>query len=127
MKIIIDAYAWIEYLDGSESGLKIKEFLEKENEIFTLTLTIAEVISRAARVGADTGIAYNAIIYNSNIIDINRDIAREAGLIHAKIKKEIKDFGLVDSFLLVVANKIGAKIMTGDKHFKNIKNVIFIK
>ena len=127
MKIIIDAYAWIEYLDGSESGLKIKEFLEKENELFTLTLTIAEVISRAVRVGADTSTAYNAIAYNSNIIDINRDIAREAGLIHAKIKKEIKDFGLIDSFLLAVANKIGAKIITGDKHFKGIKNVIFIK
>ena len=28
-KIVIDAYAWIEYFEGSERGKKVKELLEK--------------------------------------------------------------------------------------------------
>ena len=46
---VIDAYAWIEYLIGSESGAKVHIILETESrEIFTCAVTVAEVISKVA-------------------------------------------------------------------------------
>ena len=126
MKYIIDSYAWIEYLDGSNKGDKVREVITENNEIFTVSLTVAEVTSRAKRKDKNVDIAYNTIIINSNIININSEMAKEAGILHAEIRKEIKDFGLADVFILLTARKLEAKIITGDPHFKNFKEAILI-
>ena len=127
MRYLVDSYAWIEYLDGTSNGLKVKEILTKNNEIYTLSLTIAEIISRTKRMEKDVDIAYKAITLNSKIIQINQENAKKAGLFHAEIRKKIKDFGLVDSLILVVAKDLNARIVTGDKHFRGMKSILFIK
>ena len=126
MKFIIDSYAWIEYLEGSSEGKRVKEILNSKNEIYTLSLNIAEVVSKVKRAGKDENLAYKSIIFNSKILDINPKIAKEGGIIHAEIREKIKSFGLVDSFLLVFSRKLGAKIITGDRHFKGFKEAILI-
>jgi len=126
MKIIMDAYAWIEYLDGTKKGLKVKEFLMQPNEIYTSSFTIAEVISRSKRQEKNTDLVYQALSINSKIIQITPKIARDAGLFHAEMHKKIRDFGLIDSLLLVLARRLNAKILTGDKHFKQFKEAIFL-
>lgn len=127
MKYLIDSYAWIEYLDGTQKGQKVKELLIKENEIFTLVLTLTEIISQAKRKEIDVEGIYTAILNNSKIIDITSETAKSAGILHAETRKKIKDFGLVDSLLVITAKRIDAKMVTGDEHFKNFKNIIFIK
>lgn len=126
MILVIDSYAWIEYLDGSEKGEKVKNFLIEQNNVRTNSITIAEVVSRAMRKGMDTAIAYQTLISNSSIINITSELAKEAGLLHAEIRKEIKDFGLADAFVLLTARKLNAKIVTGDPHFKGFKEAILI-
>ena len=126
MKFIIDSYAWIEYLDGSTRGKSIKDVLVENNEVYTISLTIAEVVSRAKRKNKDTTVAYETINTNSIIIDITPEMANEAGLFHATIREKIKDFGLVDSLIFIAARKLGAKIVTGDPHFKSFKETILI-
>lgn len=126
MNYIIDSYAWIEYLDGTKKGEKVKEVLTEQNLIHTSAITVAEVVSRAKRKDKDTVIAYQTITTNSNVININSEIAKETGLLHAEIKKEIKDFGLADAFVLLTARKLGAKIVTGDPHFKGLKEAVLI-
>ncbi len=49
MKCLIDSYAWIEYLDGTINGKSVRELLMQDHEFYTITLTIAEVISRIKR------------------------------------------------------------------------------
>ena len=63
---------------------------------------------------------------NSKIIDITSEMANDAGLFHAETRKKIKDFGLVDSLMLIAAHKLGAKILTGDAHFKGFREAILI-
>lgn len=127
MRYFIDSWAWIEYLDGKESGLKVKEILNKNQEVYTSVLNLAEVISKAIRNKQNTEIVHNAFNLNSRIIPISQEIAKEAGILHAEIRKDIRDFGLIDAFVLVLAKKLNAKIVTGDEHFKGFKNVVFIK
>lgn len=127
MRYLIDSYAWIEYLDGTSKGLKVKKILTSESEIFTLSLTITEIISRVKRMNKDVEIAYKAITSNSKVVQIDQETAKQAGLFHAEMRKKIKDFGLVDSLIYLTAKKLNAKIVTGDEHFRNIKEAILIK
>lgn len=126
MKYLIDSYAWIEYLDGTQEGLKVKKILNN-NESYTLTLNLAEVISKTKRTGKDPKISYKAIVSNSKIISINSEIAKDGGIFHAEIHEKIKSFGLVDCLLLMTARKINAKILTGDRHFKGFKEAILLR
>jgi len=127
MRYLIDAYAWIEYLEGSNKGKKVREILTSDNELYTLDLCIAEVISKIKRQQQNVIIAYKAITLNSKIISLGSEDAREGGLLHAEMHSKIKDFGLVDSLLLFIARKRNAKIITGDKHFKNMKEAVFLE
>lgn len=126
MKCLIDAFSWIEFLEGSSVGIKVKEFLEN-NEIYTSTITIAEVISKVKRNNNDTEIAYRAVNNHSKIIPLNDEIAKEAGLLHAEVYKEIKDMSMADCILIITARKINAKVITGVHHFKHFKEAILIR
>ncbi|MBS3080779.1 PIN domain-containing protein [Candidatus Pacearchaeota archaeon] len=126
MKCIIDAWAWVEYLEGTVYGTKVKEILEN-NEIYTSVITITEVISKVKRINKDVEVAYKAITTHSKIIPIHNDIAKDAGLFHADVYKKINDMGMADCILLITARRINAKIVTGDRHFKNFKEAILIR
>jgi len=127
MKIVFDTYAWIEYFKGSETGAKVKQIVEsKENEVFSSLITIAEVCSIFKRQDRDVEQAYSGITNLSKIFFINLEIAKEIGILHAEIREKIKDFGMADAIVLLTARKLGAKIVTGDPHFKGFKEAILI-
>ncbi len=126
MNYLIDSSAWIEYLEGSRGGEKVSEFL-KEGEIFSLSLIIAEVISKVKRSGKDFNLAYKIITSNSKVLEISPQIAKESGLLHAEIKKNKTNFGLVDAIILVSTRMLKANLVTQDNHFKGFKEAILIR
>jgi predicted nucleic acid-binding protein len=127
-KFIIDAWAWIEYFRGSQPGLKIDEILEDPStDVYTCAITVAEVISKTARDGQDVEAAYNMLLSNSDVIKIDEEISKQAGLIHRKMRQTKKDFGIADAYILALANKLEGKIVTGDPHFEGLDNAILIK
>jgi predicted nucleic acid-binding protein len=125
-KHVIDAYAWIEYLDGSESGKKVASIIESNDEVYTCAITLGEVVSKVARVGRNAKIAYDVLVSNSQMITVDEELSLQAGLIHCEMRKTIKDFGLADAYILAAARKLKSKIVTGDPHFQGIKEVIMI-
>ena len=127
MRVVFDTYAWVEYLKGSETGIKVQKILEsQENEIFSSVITIAEVSSISKRESKDVELGYTIINNLSKIHSITTELAKEAGTLHAEMRKKIKDFGMADSLVLLTARKLGAKILTGDPHFKGFKEAILI-
>jgi predicted nucleic acid-binding protein len=126
-KYVIDAWAWIEYMIGSEHGAKVKETLENEsNEIFTCAVTLAEIISKVGREGRNIEEAYALLLSDSQIINADEDLSKNAGIIHAQMRSKEKDFGLADAYVLASARKLKGKILTGDAHFKNLKEAVLI-
>lgn len=124
---IIDAWAWIEYLDGSEKGKKAAKVIDDfSNSLLTSSATVAEVISKFLRESKDIKIALNAINNLSNVIEVDNEIGVLAGKIHFEAKKKNKHFGMLDSFVVATAKKKKAKILTGDTDFKQFKDVVFI-
>ena len=125
---VVDAWAWIEYLIGSEYGSKVDAILEDEsNQIYTCAVTLSEIISRVAREGKDVEVAYSLLLSNSQIIDANEELSRSAGELHAEMRQKQKDFGLADSYVLATARKLKAKILTGDPHFKDLPEAVLTK
>jgi predicted nucleic acid-binding protein len=126
MKYIIDAFAWIEYLEGSSKGEKVSEILNSNHEILVLPITIAEVVSKIQRKNSKPEIAYQSIISKSKIIEMTPRVAKQSGLLHAKMRKKYKQFGIVDSCLIETAKEIKAKILTGDHHFEEFTEAVIL-
>ena len=126
-KFVIDAYAWIEYLDGSEKGEVVAEIIENdENEIFTSSATVAEVVGKVLRRNDDIKIALNHINNFSSIVNLTQEISVLAAQTHFEAKKKVREFGMLDAFVAATAKKIEAKILTGDKDFKHFKEAVLI-
>lgn len=126
MKLIIDAHSWIEYLNGSSAGEKVNQMLEEDNEILVLPITISEVIAKVKKNNGNVEIAYSSIIKNSKIFEPTPKIAKEAGLLYVETRKKNESFGIVDSLLITSAKFIGAKLVSGDNHFKSFKEAIML-
>jgi len=130
---VIDSYVWIEYFRGTKKGEIAKRYIEIENSA-TPTIVIAELsrkllyevlAKRETMEGRENKL--NFIKTSTLVIELNEEIAILAGEIDIERKKLIKGWGMADSIILATARVKGAKIVTGDQHFKDLKNnVIFI-
>ena len=132
-RYVIDAYAWIEYFKASEYGEAAKKYVESKYSA-TPTIVVSEIsrkLQREIEVGheSDEGRLKRLefIRATSQIVDLDFEIAAEAGKIDVERKKKAKGWGLADSIVLCTARNTKAKVVTGDEHFRGLDEVIFIK
>ncbi|MGQ0797904.1 MAG: PIN domain-containing protein [Methanobacteriota archaeon] len=123
---VIDSYAWIEYLDGTDRGARVARILEGRLERYTPTPVVAEVTSKALRTGRDAGVAWAAMKTLSIVLPLDAEAARSTGALHATYRKRISDFSLTDAVLLAFARRLDARILTGDPHFQGMRGIDFI-
>ena len=124
---VVDTYAWIEYLDGSERGKHVAIIVEDSaHKIYVSAATVAEVTSKFLRTGKNPSVAVHCLDTLSTSISLNREIALSAGEIHFETTRNVKDFGMLDAFVVATAKHVQAKILTGDSDFKSFKNVVLI-
>ena len=125
-RIVADAHAWVEYLGGTSRGMRLRDFLGGEAEVYTCAVTLAEVVSKAARTGKDHRTAYDVINGNSTIVDADEQLSYQAGVLHAEVRQTVHDFGLADAYVLACARRLDARVLTGDPHFAGIEDAIMI-
>jgi len=119
--LVVDSWAWIEYLSGSEMGKSAGKAMSDASELWTSVASVAEIVSKYRRAGMEDTLAVNAVTTLSKIGVPSLDDAREAGAIHAELKAKSRNFSLADSFALQLARKKGAKVLTGDTDFRGLK------
>jgi predicted nucleic acid-binding protein len=125
-KIIIDTYAWIEYFRGTQRGAMAKEHIESGQSL-TPTLVLAELSDKYKREDINSLEEDITFIKSvSELMPLTEDIAIWAGNINSKMKKSINGWGMADSIILATAQKIKADVLTGDQHFKSLKESIII-
>lgn len=120
-KYALDSWAWIEYLKGSNKGLRIKNEIEQNSELLTNSISVAEIISKVKREEMNVETAWNALTTLSKIIVCDDEFAKNAGLTHAETKKKVPNFSLGDAFVLYTARKFKAKVLTNDPDFSGLK------
>ena len=134
MKIVIDTYAWIELLIGSEKGNKVKELIENAEEVYTPSTVLAETARKFLREGTDEktiNIWLEIITGASMITQIDSITALEAAKCHLELAKKAKISkqntpSLFDAIVHATARIKQCKILTGDEHFKNLPETIWI-
>jgi len=71
------------------------------------------------------------IVKCSQVVNVNFEIAMESAKAYLELMEEAKqeklrDPGLFDAIVLAVARVCTAKVLTGDEHFKGLKETIWI-
>ena len=125
--LVVDSWAWIEYLDGSEMGKKADRAMASSAELWTSAASVAEVVSKYLRNRKDEGPAVRAITALSKIGAPSLEDAIDAGKIHAEMKARIPNFSFADSFVLQLARRVRAKVLTGDPDFVGVKEADVIR
>lgn len=129
MRYVIDSYAWLEYFMGTETGEKVKPIIEGQEEKITPTICLAEIYAKTLRVeNQELAEKQRTFIKEkSALAPLDELIALESAKIQNAMKKEIEGWGLADSIVYATGQTKKAEVITGDEHFKNLKNAIFIK
>jgi predicted nucleic acid-binding protein len=132
-KYVIDSYAWIEYFRASEYGKVAQEYIES-GECVTPTIVVSEIsrkLQKEIELGDETPEGrlkrLEFINATSQVVDLYFELAVEAGKIDCDMKKKEKGWGLADSIVLCTARSLKGKVVTGDEHFRNLKEIVFIK
>lgn len=126
-KCVLDSHAWIEYFQGTEAGGKVRHIIETK-ECFTPTVVMAELADKYSKENrpyfeSDA----DFIAANTAIVELDMETAKNAGKIKQAIRAQYKNnFGLADAIILATARTAGAVVVTGDYHFKRLKNVDYI-
>lgn len=116
---VIDSFAWIEYFLGTAAGHNAKEFIESENGI-TPTIVIAELAEKYRRERLPITADLDFIIAKTRIAPLDIKIAERAGALSHDRKQKVKRWGLADSIVLATSREYGAKLVTGDEHFRDL-------
>ncbi len=124
-RMIVDSSAWMEYFDGTRAGEKVKRFLEDE-DTFTHSVTMSEVMSKLRRKGRDTEDARQAFAALPKVIDTDRGSSVRAGELHAEVRHKVPNFSLADAYVLEAAQRLGLKVLTGDPDFKGLEEAEFL-
>ena len=135
MKFVIDTYAWIELLIGSERGNKVKELMENAEEVYTPSTVLAETARKFLREGTDEktiGTWLEIITTASVITQIDSATALEAAKCQLELSQQAKISkqntpSLFDAIVYATAKINQGRIITGDIHFRNLPETIWIQ
>jgi len=120
---LLDSWAWIEYYRGGVYGRRVREIIEGREEAYVSTVNIAEVyrwlLSHYGGKEAEEERA--AMKERCIVIPVDEEVAVEA----AKIRHK-EGLSLGDSIILATARKVKAKVVTGDKAFKELKDALYL-
>ena len=130
MSYTLDTYAWIEYFEGSPQGERVRRIIEGSHEkLFTPSIVLAELSDAIVKgkVKLEWGDAARFIFLNTEIKDIDSNVAEKAGILKNSLRKKHPDFGIVDAIVLATSIKTSSKLLTGDPHLIGEKDVIDIR
>lgn len=126
MTVLIDSHGWIEYFTGGPLASKYAKFVEAASvtECVAPSIVLYEVYKKIkSEKDEETAIKVVAyIVGNARIVSIGEKIALNAADISI-----VHKLPMADALIKAVAEDNNAKLVTGDKHFKNTENTIFIE
>lgn len=134
-RIVIDSYAWIEHFLGTEKGSKVDGILENAEKVYTPDTVLAEIARKYTRDGIDQKIINERlalIVDSSNIVCVDEKIAIKAAQCYLDIyanarKSKLNSPSLFDAIVLAIGKSLDSKILTGDQHFKDMPEAIWLE
>ena len=132
--MIVDSYAWIEFLGGSSRDDEIRSVLSRADFVMTPDIVLAEVARKLLRDGIAVGTAREKLAQVAAIgrpypitvsVAIGAYEADRDPRANAKSRK-LGLPGLTDALVLATARALSGGVLTGDPHFKGLPETIWI-
>jgi len=121
----LDSSAWIEYLDGTKKGEKIRDLIENKAHS-TSILAIAEIADKYARTNQPFQEALQFIQSKTTLLPLTVSIAVKAAQLKKQIRKNSPKIGLADTLHLATAIESNAAFVTADTDFRGQEEVILL-
>jgi len=134
LRLIVDSYAWIEFLLAGPKGLQVRRYLEEPNDLICPDIVLAEVARRLARDEPDhrtIGGHLRSITALSTVRGIDPDVALESVNADILLRQHSRGRRLslpsfADAIILAFERHLGAKVLTGDRHFLGLPETEWI-
>lgn len=125
MTVLIDSWAWVEFFAGSRIGEEVRDYVMDESlEIIISSINLAEIyriaLDRFDESTAET--RRRAMLSRCFLIPVDEEIAIQG----ARFRHE-RNWGMEDALIYATAVRKGAKVLTGDPHFKGLMDTIFLE
>ena len=117
-----DTYALVEIINGNPNYLNYTNF-----KMITTKLNLLELYSNLLRNSNAEKAEYYYNLYSINCVNINDDIIKEAVRLWILMRKKAKRPSYIDCIGYIIARKLKIKFLTGDKEFKDMQNVEFVR
>ena len=117
-----DSWAWVEYFRGSPAGEKVRAMVESQEVLSTPSICLAEVKLKYLIEKRDPEERLRFIKSRTSIVDLDAAVAEAAA--DLKLKHHLH---MVDALVLACAQQVGAELVTGDKHFKAVPDVVMLE
>jgi predicted nucleic acid-binding protein len=125
LTVLIDSWAWVEFFAGSKIGEVVRNYVMDESvDIIISSINLAEIY-RIALDRFDEPTAEKrrrAMLSRCFLIPVDEEIAVQG----ARFRHERK-WGMGDALIYATALREGARVLTGDPHFKGLKETIFLE
>jgi predicted nucleic acid-binding protein len=116
-----DTYALLEIISGN---LNYSHYMSGVS-VVTTKLNLMELHYCLLRTSGKAKADSYFDSFNEFCVKYNDDIVKEANELKLKLNK--RDLSYVDCIGYTVAKRLGIKFLTGDKQFKDLDNVEFVK
>jgi PIN domain nuclease of toxin-antitoxin system len=132
--LIVDSYAWFEFLTGGPRGKDVRTKLESSAGPVSPTIVLAEIARRFARGGLSedrVGGYLDSIRALSSVVPIDKAIAlrvQEADFaLRANARaRRLQQPSFADSIVLATAMAMDGSVITGDAHFLGLDSTVWI-
>jgi len=136
MKLVVDSYSWIEIFLGGEMGKRSIDTLGEAEIVLTPDIVPSEIARKYFREGAKEKVIQSRLrtIYESSeVVPIDETIALESGKAHAEMVAHAqrlpagsREPSLFDAIILATARVNRAKVLTGDVHFRDLPETLWL-
>ncbi len=118
----------MEYLEGTEKGVRIREYIQNPESVFLTTgLIIAEILAKHIKENKDTGLALTAVQSIARVVAFDVELGKQSAEIYVHQRKHKPKFGLVDAHVVAAARINSAKVLVCDNDFVGIPESIVIR
>jgi len=130
--VVYDTYAWIEYFRGSRKGERVRALLRRGG--FTPSIVLAEIARKYMREGYAVDEVRKRLLFietRTRIVPIDTELSLRAAKTYLELyeyakKNRLRTPSLADAVVYAAALTLGEELVTGDRLFKDLPNVIYI-
>jgi predicted nucleic acid-binding protein len=120
----LDTYALMEYLAGNEAYLK---YFSRHSELKTSILNLIELYFHVLRDAGERIAEDSYTQFKQFSLPLTDEDVKNGMRLRLRLKSRRLDISYTDAVAYSIAERLGARFLTGDQAFKSLSNVEFVR